>query len=326
MDANEMARSLSTRINMQISVSALPIVEEWMDARLGRWLESVPLPMEFPGGGQAHMEATVAGDLQGVVWSAYGTPNGFIPKLAKYLSESGAEPTDIDLINVIGETFSPREVGSWLRVGPGVLTTGWMFRDEFDAHRLAECIREIKDPTDWLDWASERQLPCIAASGALKNCADGLRLVFGPGEGSHVASLLSTFAPGDHSAVADFFAGSAKKVEMSLGTDTVSISLMEAERSDFEKLSEAAQAPFQDGVWSLQGALGSEGLVRTSYTVVGDKPVVIPELRSWNARDRKQLASPDVHKCSENLVRGRHFAHPRRHRETSNPSVTGHIR
>src|SRR5690606_27922432 len=44
---SELSDALTRRLNLQISLSQLPVVEEWMDAELGRWLDSVPLPPEL---------------------------------------------------------------------------------------------------------------------------------------------------------------------------------------------------------------------------------------------------------------------------------------
>ena len=41
-------RALSVRLNLQISLSQLAFVEEWMDIHLDRWLEHLPMPPEMP--------------------------------------------------------------------------------------------------------------------------------------------------------------------------------------------------------------------------------------------------------------------------------------
>ena len=43
-------RALSIRLNLQITLSNLPIVEEWMDIHLDRFLEHLPTPPEMPPG------------------------------------------------------------------------------------------------------------------------------------------------------------------------------------------------------------------------------------------------------------------------------------
>ena len=41
-------RALSVRLNLQIGLSQLAIVEEWMDIHLDRWLEHLPMPPDMP--------------------------------------------------------------------------------------------------------------------------------------------------------------------------------------------------------------------------------------------------------------------------------------
>src|SRR5262245_66332108 len=47
---NALQRALSIRLNLQISLSQMPIVEEWMDIHLDRWLEHNPMPPDMPDG------------------------------------------------------------------------------------------------------------------------------------------------------------------------------------------------------------------------------------------------------------------------------------
>jgi hypothetical protein len=104
-------RALSIRLNLQISVSALPVVEEWMDIHLTRWMESVPLPPELPSGHSAHFTVRLASDLSRLTWGAYGNPAGFIPKMAKYFEASKISAEDIALIDQMGNGLEPELVG-----------------------------------------------------------------------------------------------------------------------------------------------------------------------------------------------------------------------
>jgi len=122
-----MQRALSTRLCMQISLSALPAVKEWMDANLTRWLESVPLPPELPSGTRAEFRVSIASDLTRLTWSAYGAPRGFVPKLSAYLQKCGVGGTDMALVNELGEKLEPELVGSFIRVTGDELHTGWQF-------------------------------------------------------------------------------------------------------------------------------------------------------------------------------------------------------
>lgn len=123
-------RALTIRLNLQISLSALPIVEEWMDLPLTRWMESIPLPPELPTGHEAHFSVDVASDLSRLGWRAHGHPAGFVPKMADYLRTSGMSPQDTALLDAMGNTLEPRLVGSWVGVEAGQVITGWQFCDE----------------------------------------------------------------------------------------------------------------------------------------------------------------------------------------------------
>src|SRR5690606_23903413 len=94
-----LGRALSVRLNMQISLSSVAIVEEWMDTYLDRLLESVPLPPEMPHGYIAHFTVALASDLSEMSWRAYGDPAGFIPKMSKYFQDCKISPQDMGIID-----------------------------------------------------------------------------------------------------------------------------------------------------------------------------------------------------------------------------------
>lgn len=129
---SDLSEALTRRLNLQISVSQLPVVEEWMDARLGRWLESVPLPPELAGP-PARFLVAVASDLSRLRWSASGHPSGFIPKLAAYLSAEKVSAEEIEIINQLGEALEPDTIGSWIEVRGGAVHTGWQMLDRESA-------------------------------------------------------------------------------------------------------------------------------------------------------------------------------------------------
>lgn len=126
-------RALTIRLNLQISLAAVPMIEEWMDLPLTRWLESVPSPPEMPSGHEALFAVTLASDLSRLTWGAYGNPAGFIPKMARYLESCRIGPEDIALIDALGNGLEPSLVGSWVRAQAGAVHTGWQF---CDAHRF----------------------------------------------------------------------------------------------------------------------------------------------------------------------------------------------
>jgi hypothetical protein len=155
---SELSDALSTRLNLQISLSALPVVEEWMDPKLGRWLESVPLPPELPPGELANFVVTVSTDLNYLRWGAYGHPEGFIPKMAEYLSKCGVQPKEVEVINHLGATVQPKVVGTWVQVDPGAVTTGWHFISLGELKELTEHLKTTKALETFLLWADDHDI------------------------------------------------------------------------------------------------------------------------------------------------------------------------
>jgi hypothetical protein len=145
-------RALSVRLNLQISVSALPIVDEWMDVPMTLWMESVPLPPEMPTGHGAHFTVRLASDLSRLTWGAYGNPAGFIPKLAKYLEASKISREDVALIDAMGNGLEPKLVGSWISVADGAIETGWHFCDEHAFAEIAPLFGDGEGKARLMDW------------------------------------------------------------------------------------------------------------------------------------------------------------------------------
>lgn len=143
MDVSEiLSAALAAKLAMQMSVSSLPVIEEWMDTPLTRWLDSVPLPMEMPAGESPPLVVSLGGDGRLVRWSAAGKPEGMIPKLVDYLRRAGAVPGDFQKVDEAGQALEPDEVGSWIEVRPGALTTGWFFADRLPLARLRALLGE----------------------------------------------------------------------------------------------------------------------------------------------------------------------------------------
>jgi hypothetical protein len=122
-------RALSVRLNLQISLSQLPIVEEWMDIHLDRWLEHNPMPPDMPDGESISYLAMIGSDLRRIWWGAWGDPRGFVPKIADYFKLCNIAKSDAALLDQIGEHLEPKLVGSWIGVWGGKVTTGWHFWD-----------------------------------------------------------------------------------------------------------------------------------------------------------------------------------------------------
>jgi len=122
-------KSLSVRLNLQISLSQLPIIDEWMDIHLDRWLEHNPTPPDMPDGEGVSFLAMLGSDLRRVWWGAWGDPRGFVPRMADYFKLCNIAKSDAQVLDQIGEQLEPRLVGSWIGVWGGKVTTGWHFMD-----------------------------------------------------------------------------------------------------------------------------------------------------------------------------------------------------
>jgi hypothetical protein len=118
-------RALSIRLNLQIGLSALPMVEEWMDIHLDRWLEHVPMPPEMPDGHTINYLAMIGSDARRVWWGAWGDPRGFVPKMADYFKLCNIAKSDAQVLDQVGDALEPELVGSWIGVWGGKVTTGW---------------------------------------------------------------------------------------------------------------------------------------------------------------------------------------------------------
>ena len=126
---NALQKALSIRLNLQISLSQLPMIEEWMDIHLDRWLEHNPTPPDMPMGEEVSYLAMLGSDLRRVWWGAYGDPRGFVPRMADYFKLCNIAKSDAQVLDQIGEALEPKLVGSWIGVWGGKVTTGWHFWD-----------------------------------------------------------------------------------------------------------------------------------------------------------------------------------------------------
>lgn len=121
-------RSLAVRMNL-VGLSSLPAVEEWMDIHIDRWLEHVPMPPEMPDGHGVSYLATVGSDLRRIICGAWGSPRGFVPKMANYFKLCDMAKGDERVLDQIGLTLEPQLVGTWIGVWAGRVFTGWHFWD-----------------------------------------------------------------------------------------------------------------------------------------------------------------------------------------------------
>jgi hypothetical protein len=120
-------RSLAIRLNLQISLSSLPIVEEWMDIHLDRWLEHNPMPPDMPNGQAVQYSVMLGTDLRRMWWGAWGDPRGFVPHMADYFKLCNIDKSDAAVLDQLGVALEPTEVGSWIAVWGGKVVTGWHF-------------------------------------------------------------------------------------------------------------------------------------------------------------------------------------------------------
>ncbi len=147
-------RALSIRLNLQISLSQLPMIEEWMDIHLDRWLEHNPMPTDMPNGEGVSYLAMLGSDLKRLWWGAWGSPNGFVPKMADYFKLCNIARSDAQVLDQLGEQLEPALVGSWIGVWGGKVTTGWHFMDPkpwdtvekmFGTHEAKYQIKKLVD-------------------------------------------------------------------------------------------------------------------------------------------------------------------------------------
>jgi hypothetical protein len=123
-------RALSIRLNLQISLSQLAIVEERMDIHLDRWLEHNPMPPDMPPDApEVSYLAMLGSDLRRMWWGAWGDPRGFVPRMADYFKLCNIAKSDEHLLDQIGQMLEPKLVGSWIGVWGGKVVTGWHFGD-----------------------------------------------------------------------------------------------------------------------------------------------------------------------------------------------------
>ena len=160
--SDKLSEALAGRLALQMSVSSLEVIEEWMDTPLTRWLDSIPLPMEMPDGSSPPVMVLLGSDARRVRWSAGGAPEGFIPKLVDYLRRAGAHPGDFGQIDGAGQALEPAAVGTWIEVRPGAVETGWSFEDRMPVGRLRELLGE----GDWMESVGAECVRVVRGIGA----------------------------------------------------------------------------------------------------------------------------------------------------------------
>jgi hypothetical protein len=154
-------RALSIRLNLQITLSRLPIVEEWMDIHLDRWLEHIPTPPEMPMGYSVSYMAMLGSDLKRMWWGAWGDPGGMVPKMADYLKLCNIAKSDAAILDAMGEKLEPRLVGSWVGVWGGKVTTGWHFMDPKSWEKVEPLFGTHEAKFKIKKWVTDRKIERI---------------------------------------------------------------------------------------------------------------------------------------------------------------------
>ncbi|CAN5912699.1 hypothetical protein BH11MYX2_BH11MYX2_02580 [soil metagenome] len=276
-------RALAVRLNLQISLSGLPFVEEWMDIHLDRWLEHNPAPPEMPNGAQVSYLAMLGSDLRRVWWGAWGDPAGFVPKMADYFKLCNIAKSDAQVLDAIGEALEPELVGSWIGVWGGKVTTGWHIWDQhawtdieklFGTHeakfKLKKLVEDLKiDHADRFTQSigdspySEVELPMPSATVGEQVTA--LSQAFTHFTGAPLAPALVTRL---HAVTAPQF---SIAVRIRGGAVTrVGALVPGIQMNDIEALCLDAQVGMDGKLPKVIGALGN-GISRVEYGRAGDK-------------------------------------------------------
>lgn len=270
-------KALAVRLNLQISLSQLAIVEEWMDIHLDRWLEHNPTPPEMPDGEEAHYLAMLGSDLQRLWWGAWGDPRGFVPKLADYFKLCNIARSDSALLDQMGEALEPRQVGSWIAAWGGKVVTGWHFLDAqpwaaiesmFGTHEAKFALKrwvddhevaEVQRFTQAIGDAPFSELEiAVAGAGALSSAFVHFT---GAPLAPAVVSRIEQLAPGHCALSLRIRGGAISRVGAALG----GLGIAEA-----EALCSDAGVPCDPKLAKLTQAVGDR-VVRVEYARAGDK-------------------------------------------------------
>jgi hypothetical protein len=276
-------RALSIRLNLQISLSQLPIVEEWMDIHLDRWLEHNPMPPDMPDGEGVSYLAMIGSDLRRIWWGAWGDPRGFVPKMADYFKLCNIARSDAALLDQIGEQLEPKLVGSWIGVWGGKVTTGWHFWNSqpwpkveamFGTHEAKYQVKKLVD-----DLHIERIERFTQAIG--DNAYSEIELAMpGATVDEQVAALSQSFthltsAPLEPALVDRLRAIPAPQFALAVRIRGGHVTRVGALApgiaiTDVERLAGDAKVGVDPKLGKLVGALG-EGIARVEYGRAGDR-------------------------------------------------------
>jgi len=295
-------RALSVRLNLQISLSQLAIIDEWMDIHLDRWLEHLPMPPEMPDGEAVSYLAMLASDVRRVWWGAWGDPRGFVPKMADYFKLCNIARSDAALLDQIGEQLEPKLVGSWIGVWGGKVTTGWHFCDPHPWPKVEPMFGTHEAKFQLKKWVEDHQVERIERfTQSIGDNAFSEVEVAVPGATSdaQVTALSDAFlhftgAPLEPALVARMRAVPSPQLALALRIRGGKISRVGALISgvaldDVQRLCDDAKLPTDPKLAKLVGALG-EGVARVEYGRAGDHAGVDVYLEPTDAQSRAPVA------------------------------------
>jgi hypothetical protein len=275
-------RALAIRINLQMILSKLPIVEEWMDIHLDRWLEHIPMPMEMPDGSMVSYSMMVGSDLRRMAWLSWGDPLGFVPRMADYFKLCNIAKSDIAILDQVGETLEPSAAGSWIGVWGKKVTTGWHFPNPqpwskvealFGTHEAKYQLKkfmEIAGATNIERFTQsigenvftevEVKLPGDSAKSQLQAASDGMKHFTGAEIDDAVRGRLIDAANGPLSFFVRIRSGKVARVAVNVPTD---------QHAMIAPLCESAKVGYDAMLPAILGALGNR-LTAVEYGRAGE--------------------------------------------------------
>ncbi|MBA3456772.1 MAG: hypothetical protein H0T42_27030 [Deltaproteobacteria bacterium] len=277
-------RALAVRLNLQISLSQLSIVEEWMDIHLDRWLEHNPMPPDMPPDGDVvSYLAMIGSDLRRVWWGAWGDPRGFVPKMADYFKLCNIAKSDAALLDGIGEQLEPKLVGSWIGVWGGKVTTGWHFWDPHPWSSVEAMFGTHEAKFQLKKFVEDNQIERIDRfTQSIGDSAFSEIEIAMPGQtvAEQVTALSAAFthftgAPLEAALVERLRGVSAPQFSLSVRIRGGKVSRVGAlapgiALADIEKLCTDAKVGVDPKLSKIVGALG-DGIARVEYGRAGDK-------------------------------------------------------
>ena len=291
-------RALSVRLNLQISLSQLAIVEEWMDIHLDRWLEHLPMPPDMPDAQAVTYLAMLGSDLRRIWWGAWGDPRGFVPKMADYFKLCNIAKSDAALLDQIGEQLEPKLVGSWIGVWGNKVVTGWHFWDPQPWPKIESMFGTHEAKYQIKKWDEDHHVDRIERfSQSIGDSAFSELELAVPGAtiDDQVTALSDAFAgftgaPLDPALVAGLRTITSPQFALALRIRGGKISRVGAlipgiAIDDIQRLCADARVPIDARLGKLIGALG-EGIARVEYGRAGDRAGVDVYLEPTDAATR----------------------------------------